>query len=242
MGLLQGPVKFVVLDDLVELWGRGQFHRGLCNPHIDLVVTLGTPLLEADLQLVHRRGLDKDGQGPVGVFLLDPQTAHHIDVKYHVLALRPQAFHFGFQGAVEIVPIDLLPFQKILLFDMSLKIRYGHKVVIDPVFFLPPARSGSGGYGKGQIEFGLFQKIFDNGGLPTAGGCRKNDEFASFHHSTLSICSLIFSSSSFICTTSCCMGAKLALDPMVLISLPISWAIKPNFFPLESLDFILLSK
>src|SRR5690606_9134053 len=113
----------------------------------------------------------------------------------------------------------------------------GHEIVILPMFFLPPSRPGSGGNRKGQIEFGLLKKMPDNGGLPTARGGRKYDEFASFHHSTLSICSLIFSSSSFICTTSCCMGAWLALDPMVLISRPISWAMKPSFFPLESVDF-----
>lgn len=39
---------------------------------------------------------------------------------------------------------------------------------------------------------------------------------------TLSTCSLIFSSSSFMSTTSFCMSELLALEPMVLISRPIS--------------------
>ena len=47
-------------------------------------------------------------------------------------------------------------------------------------------------------------------------------------------CSLIFSSSSFMPTTRCCTVASLALEPMVLISRPISWARKASFLPTAS--------
>ena len=47
----------------------------------------------------------------------------------------------------------------------------------------------------------------------------------------LSDCSLIFSSSSFILTTHFCISAWLALEPRVLISRPISWAMKPSLRP-----------
>jgi hypothetical protein len=53
-----------------------------------------------------------------------------------------------------------------------------------------------------------------------------------FFYRRLSICSLIFSSSSFIFTTNFCIGASFDLDPMVLISRPISWEIKFIFFPM----------
>jgi len=55
-------------------------------------------------------------------------------------------------------------------------------------------------------------------------------------------CSLIFSSSSFIITTCFCISASLALEPMVLISRPISWAIKPSFLPFDCLSFNTLRK
>ena len=45
------------------------------------------------------------------------------------------------------------------------------------------------------------------------------------------LCSRIFSSSSFILTTHCWMPAWLALEPVVLISRPISWMMKPSFLP-----------
>ena len=54
---------------------------------------------------------------------------------------------------------------------------------------------------------------------------------------TFNNCSLIFSSSSFMPTTSFCMAASLALEPKVFTSRPISWAIKPNFLPLASSVF-----
>ena len=47
-------------------------------------------------------------------------------------------------------------------------------------------------------------------------------------------CSFIFSSSSFMPTTRCCTVASLALEPMVLISRPISWARKASFLPTAS--------
>src|SRR5690606_13634777 len=126
-------------------------------------------------------------------------SPHHIDVEDHVLPLGPEAFHLGFQGAVEVVPIDLLPFQKIFRYDVPLEFGYGHEIIVLPLFLPAPAGPGSGGDRKGQVEFRLFEQVFDNGGLPTARGCREYDEFTTLGHSTLSICSLIFSSSSFIC-------------------------------------------
>ena len=51
-------------------------------------------------------------------------------------------------------------------------------------------------------------------------------------YSALSTCSLICSSSSFIFTTMFCISAWLLLEPVVLISRPISWAMKPSFLPL----------
>lgn len=48
-------------------------------------------------------------------------------------------------------------------------------------------------------------------------------------YKALSTCSLICSSSSFIMTTIFCISAWLLLDPVVLISRPISWAMKPSF-------------
>ena len=44
-------------------------------------------------------------------------------------------------------------------------------------------------------------------------------------------CSRTFSSSCFMRTTSCCIPAWLALEPVVLISRPISWMMKPSFLP-----------
>lgn len=51
------------------------------------------------------------------------------------------------------------------------------------------------------------------------------------NHSTLRLCSFIFSSSSFMRTTSFWMSWSLALEPIVLISRPISWAINPSLRP-----------
>ena len=53
----------------------------------------------------------------------------------------------------------------------------------------------------------------------------------SLFHSTFSTCSLICSSSSFIMTTMFCISAWLLLLPVVLISRPISCAMKPSFLP-----------
>ena len=50
-------------------------------------------------------------------------------------------------------------------------------------------------------------------------------------YSAFSTCSLICSSSSFICTTMFCISAWFDFEPVVLISRPISWAIKPSFLP-----------
>ena len=44
-------------------------------------------------------------------------------------------------------------------------------------------------------------------------------------------CSLIFSRSSFILTTSFWMSVLFAFEPVVLISRPISCAMKPSFLP-----------
>lgn len=52
--------------------------------------------------------------------------------------------------------------------------------------------------------------------------------------STFSTCSLAFSNSSFIITTDFWMVASLALDPVVLISRPISCRTKESFLPLLS--------
>src|SRR6476620_9684673 len=54
------------------------------------------------------------------------------------------------------------------------------------------------------------------------------------YYNTFNICSFNFSSSSFISTTHFCMAASYALEPVVLISRPISWRTKDNFFPLDS--------
>lgn len=51
--------------------------------------------------------------------------------------------------------------------------------------------------------------------------------------STFSTCSFAFSSSSFICTTHFWMVESYALDPVVLISRPISCRMKDSFLPLE---------
>lgn len=48
-------------------------------------------------------------------------------------------------------------------------------------------------------------------------------------YSTLSTCSFICSSSSFIFTTMRCISALLLFEPSVLISRPISWLMKPSF-------------
>lgn len=48
---------------------------------------------------------------------------------------------------------------------------------------------------------------------------------------TFIACSLIFSNSSFIKITYCCTNASLALEPIVLISLPISCEMNPSFLP-----------
>jgi hypothetical protein len=51
-------------------------------------------------------------------------------------------------------------------------------------------------------------------------------------YKTFNICSLAFSSSSFIKITNCCISTSLALDPVVLISRPNSCKIKESFLPL----------
>ena len=69
----------------------------------------------------------------------------------------------------------------------------------------------------------------------TATQMRKlSEQPSAWHYRMLATCSLIFSSSSFILTTKTWMSASFALEPKVLISLPISWAINPNFFPWHS--------
>src|SRR5690554_304478 len=50
-------------------------------------------------------------------------------------------------------------------------------------------------------------------------------------YKTFKTCSLICSKSSFIKTTIFCISLWLDLEPKVLISRPISWVMKPNFFP-----------
>lgn len=70
----------------------------------------------------------------------------------------------------------------------------------------------------------------------------KNSNPAGFTHRILRTCSLICSSSSFIRTTIFCICAWLALEPMVLISRPISWAMKPSLRPCADSCFIVLRK
>ena len=55
-------------------------------------------------------------------------------------------------------------------------------------------------------------------------------------------CSLIFSSSSFISTTSFCISTWLAFEPVVLISRPISCATKASFLPQVGLVAIMVRK
>src|SRR5690606_14442703 len=146
------------------------------------------------------------------------------------------------QGPIKIIPVHLLPFQEVIRFYMFFKLRQVHKIIVLPMFFLTSPGPGSSGNGKGQIKFRLVQQIFYDGRFSTSRRCGKNNQLTSLHYKTLSICSFIFSNSSFICTTSCCIGAKLAFEPMVMISLPISWQMNPNFLPLESSDPMVVIK
>lgn len=57
------------------------------------------------------------------------------------------------------------------------------------------------------------------------------DSLNKFIYKTLLVCSLIFSNSSFINTTSFCISASFAFEPIVFTSLPISCPMKFNLRP-----------
>ena len=73
--------------------------------------------------------------------------------------------------------------------------------------------------GRGRFsESSAFTRVV----FPLPDGADTTMNLPSFNYNTFRSCSLIFSNSSFIWITTFCKPAWLALEPIVLISLPIS--------------------
>lgn len=158
---------------------------------------------------------------------------------------RPDAFQLAAGSSVVGVGVDLFPFQKFVRIDAAAEFFRGEEVILLAVRFAFARGAGSGRDRKFGIQDAFGQQAVDDRGLSRTGWGGKDEYLAGtwvHPYSTLSDCSLIFSSSSFIRTTSFCMSAWLDLDPIVLISRPISWAMKPSFFPQFSSLSIVLRK
>ncbi len=136
------------------------------------------------------------------------------------------------------IRINFFPFYKSILMHVCLKLLTRNKIIVLTLYFVRPSRPGSCRNAKFQV-IKHRERVPGNGGFScTGGGCKY--DYSTFQR-VLSTCSLIFSKSSFISTTTRCMLASLALAPRVFISLPISWAIKLSFFP-EASSLAIVSK
>ena len=121
----------------------------------------------------------------------------------------------------------------------SLEFLGCHEVVIHAVLLSTTNGAGSGRNGERQAQRLVLDDFVDDGRFVTTRRRRSDYQFSCFHgfdvvnevYNTLSTCSLICSNWSFIATTTFCISAWLALEPVVLISRPISWAINPSFLP-----------
>src|SRR5690606_4512529 len=152
-----------------------------------------------------------------------------------MLTQTPNPVDFRTEGTIERTRINLFKLDKLLFGDPVEILFLRDVVIILSLSVCFAGCTGACGDGKGDFIRMLSQQVFEDGGLAGTGRCRKYDEL-SFHgfYKTLSSCSLIFSSSSFMRTTTCWMPAWLAFEPRVLISRPISWEMKPSFFPFAS--------
>ena len=158
----------------------------------------------------------------------------YVHVEHYVLSGFQLLFHLRFQGAVEAVFVDFLIFQEFTVGDALAELFGREEEIFHPVTLRPPWRTAGCTDAESQIQV-LSHQIIDERAFPAAAGSGKDNQFACHYrrcgYITLSTCSLICSSSSFIFTTMFCISARLLLLPVVLISRPISWAMKPNFLP-----------
>ena len=122
--LLLGREKVVVEDGDIELWGERDLVFSLVQPFFEGLLRLAAPVEQASPQLLHGGSLDEDGQGLVTIELLDVETAEHINIEDDGVALFPDAFHLTLQGAVELVGIHLLPFQKGVVVAMLVELLF----------------------------------------------------------------------------------------------------------------------
>src|SRR5690554_2733577 len=132
--------------------------------------------------------------------------------------------------------VDFLPFNKSFFIDFFAKLRNAEKVIIFPLLFVVAFFAAAGRHRKSQVQRKAEQVVYERG-FTGARWCRNDDGLSFFHYMIFRICSLIFSSSSFISTTNRWISVWFALLPMVLISRPISWQIKPSFFPCPGASF-----
>ena len=117
------------------------------------------------------------------------------------------------------------------------------KEVIMPVLLAPARRPRRARHRIHDVRRPVQQPLAQRA-LPAARRRRHHNHqtaalrcWTRFAHSMFWICSRIFSSSAFIFTTCCEISAAFALEPIVLISRPISCARKSSVRPTGSFDF-----
>ena len=129
--------------------GRGrQFDGGLGNPHIYLVFGFGLAFLQPYLQFLYAGRLYEYGQGFFRINLFDVQSAYHVYVEDDILSLGPDPVYFTFKGAVEIIAVDLFPFQEFIVFNLLLEIVKTQEIVIFSIYLVSTGLSGGGRNGK----------------------------------------------------------------------------------------------
>src|SRR5262245_1474958 len=144
-----------------------------------------------------------------------------------MLACRQPALHLRLERAVEL-PTVLCPLHELPGRHSALELSPLEEVVVHAVHFVAAHRSGRGRDGVTDV-FACLEQMARNRGLPAPGGRGEHEQERGY--SKFSSCSRNRSSSPFIATTACCMAASLALEPIVLISRPISCARNPSCLP-----------
>src|SRR5436190_13281104 len=158
----------------------------------------------------------------------------HINIEDGTLSLRPDPFDLAPERAIELSGIHFLPFNERAIRDPLAELFDRHEEVILAIHLMRTPTATRGADRERQPN-ALVDKVPDDRGLASTGWSRNDDAFTGVLHRAdqrmFITCSFTFSSSSFISTTSRWMAASLAFDPMVLISRPISCAMKLSLRP-----------
>src|SRR5690606_23363637 len=176
-----------------------------------------------------------DGQRIFRIKLLDAQGALDVDIEHDVAAGHGQTLDLRAKRPIKLIIVHFFPFRKGLEGDPHFERVDGQVIVVLAVRLMRALCARRCRYGEGGLRE-RREDMPDDRRLARSARGREDDELAGCPHTMLANCSLIFSNSFFIPTTRCWSGLHCALAPRVLISRPISWAMKLSCFDFWSMS------